>query len=447
MKLRTYSIRLRLLVATAFVIILATAIQVGIAYQVALREVGTISDYHMTQIAHAVRHGLLEPPGQADLNDTEASRARSFFLVVTPLTDSSMVGQPNPANEAHPFSMRQIGQRTFRVFTLYTKTHKVEILQDRAIRSRNARRLALHTVTPALILAPILLLLVWWGISLGLTPLARSRREIARRAPGDLRPLNMAGVPEELKPFIAEINILFERISEAFTAQQNFVGYAAHELRSPLTALRLQVQGLQRATSDETRQVATDRVIAGIDRATRLIDQILMLAREEASGASPERTNLPGIARMAVSDVLPLARVHKTDLGAKLPEEDSDNAFDMNGDAEALRVMLRNLLENAVKYSPESGIVNLLLWREADRLILTIEDNGPGIAADERELVFERFRRGSAQTSPGSGLGLSIVKAIADRHQISITLGHSKALGGLAVSLSIPAAPTQSHAD
>ena len=434
-----YSIRRRLLVVLGLAISIATLIQAGIAYRVALREVDDISDYHMVQIAFALRRGMPEdaaPPREHRPLDGED---RSFSLLISPLPKPSAsempLAEPKPVRG---FSTQQIGGKHFRVFTIPTQTRLIQVMHDEAVRSRNASKLALRTVLPILILGPVLMLIVWWGISRALRPLVTSRKEIARRDANDLRVLQTDGVPEELLPFILEINVLFDRIRKAFAAQQNFVADAAHELRSPLTALRLQVQGLQRACSAETRNVAAERVMTGIDRATRLIEQMLMLAREEASEADNTPCDLRQIVRLALSDVLPLAQARNIDIGANLSDAKKDDDFIVAGNDEALRILLRNLLENAVIYASPDGAVNLSLSATDGGLALCIEDDGPGIPEEERARIFERFRRGRDHEMRGSGLGLSIVRVIAQRHHIRIELGQSAQLHGLAVTLTFP---------
>jgi two-component system OmpR family sensor kinase len=242
-------------------------------------------------------------------------------------------------------------------------------------------------------------------------------------------------VPDELLPFILEINVLFSRIGKAFAAQQHFVADAAHELRSPLAALRLQVQGLQRATTADARNIASGRVMTGIDRATRLIEQMLVLAREEATEPDLAACDLQQVARLALSDVLPMAQARHIDIGANLSEAGNDETTNILGNTEALRILLRNLLDNAVKYAPENGTVNLTLKHGPGNLALSVEDNGPGIHGQERHHLFERFRRGHDHKAGGSGLGLAIVQAIAKRHHIRMELGDSAQLGGLAITL------------
>ncbi|MDB5814024.1 MAG: hypothetical protein JWN23_1141 [Rhodocyclales bacterium] len=436
-----YSIRKRLLLTLGTAIAVATLVQAGISYRVALSEVDTIADYQMVQTAYAMRGHLLEGINPAPGRSPAAGEDRSFVLQTTPLSESQSgapadnAPQTSQSGDARDFSMRRVGGKTFRVFSLHTQTMLLEVMHDMGKRRDMARKLALRTVLPILILGPLLLLIVWWGISHALRPLVTSREEIARRNVSDLHELRTEGAPEELLPFIREINGLFARIGEAFAAQRSFVADAAHELRTPLTALRLQVQALQRATTVEMRNGAVERLVTGIDRATRLIEQMLSLAREEASDAAGASADLPQVARLALSDVLPQAQLRNIDIGADFFDQAQGEPLIVRGSTEAVCALLRNLFENAVKYTSPLGTVNLSLRREDLDIVLTIEDSGPGIPQAERSAVFERFRRGSGHDVEGSGLGLSIVQAIARKNDIRILMARSAALGGLSVSL------------
>jgi two-component system OmpR family sensor kinase len=434
-----YSIRKRLLLTLGTAISLATLVQAAISYRIAISDVNDISDYHMVQLAHAMRGHLSErvnpSPGRP-----VAGEDRSFLLQIMPLPPEQRGASVDNAlqsslGEAPGFSTRQVGKKTFRVFTLHTQTMALEVMHDMGKRSVMAREIALRTILPILVLGPVLLLIVWWGISHALCPLVASREEIARRNISDLHALRTEGAPEELLPFIREINGLFGRIGEAFAAQRSFVADAAHELRTPLTALRLQVQALQRATTATMRDNAIERLLLGIDRATHLIEQMLSLAREEASDSAGAHADLPQVVCLALSDVLPQAQMRNIDIGADFFDHAPAEPFLVRGGAEALRVLLRNLFENAVKYTPHLGVVNLSLRRDGASVVLTIEDSGPGIPQEDRVAVFERFRRGSEHDVEGSGLGLSIVQAIARKNDIRILMDRSTALGGLSVSL------------
>jgi two-component system OmpR family sensor kinase len=208
------------------------------------------------------------------------------------------------------------------------------------------------------------------------------------------------------------------------------VADAAHELRSPLAALRLQLQGLQRAGDDTARAAAIERLSAGIDRATRLVEQLLTLARQESGSTATEPVDLRAIAQLALADVAPAAQARSMDVGLL----DSEAAT-VPGNVEALRMLVRNLLDNAIKYTPPGGQVDVQVRADNGHAVLTVEDSGPGIAPEHRERVMQRFVRETAEGAPGSGLGLAIVLAIAQRHGAVVALDSSPRLGGLRVTL------------
>jgi two-component system OmpR family sensor kinase len=237
---------------------------------------------------------------------------------------------------------------------------------------------------------------------------------------------------------VHELNLLFGRVQTAFDAQQHFVADAAHELRTPLAALRLQAQSLDRAADPEARKVAVGRLTAGIDRATRLVEQLLVLARQEASaanGAATRPVDLAELARRTVGDLVGLAQAKDVDLGLQHADPVA-----VDGQPDALHILLRNLVENAVKYTPQGGTVDIAVRRDQERATISVEDSGPGIPPEERERVFDRFYRIAGSEAAGSGLGLAIIKAIAERHGAVLTLGQSERLGGLAARVAFPVA-------
>jgi two-component system OmpR family sensor kinase len=441
----SHSLRSRLLWFVLAAILLATALQAITAYRGALQQADALFDDHLQQMARSMRSGV--PLG---LPLAEGGSESGFDLYVqiwgpdgTPLFRSTHTELPPRA--VLGFSDVEANGNRYRVYSLQTPSQTVQIAQDLDDRAARARALALNAVLPFVLLTPLLMLAVWWVITRSLAPVERTRREVARRAADDLSPLANEGLPDEVRPLVDELNLLFGRVRGAFETQKNFVADAAHELRSPLTALKLQAQALRRTDADPAaREAAVARLNQGIDRAIRGVEQLLLLAREEAgSGQAPGaagRADLQQVVKLAVADVLPQARNRNIDLGLA-GNPSAQETPEVSGQAEALRILLRNLLENAVKYTPTDGRVDVSLDEQQGQPVLTVEDSGPGIAPENRLRVFDRFFRASdTAQETGSGLGLAIVKAIADRHGAALVLGRSERLGGLKVEVRFAAA-------
>lgn len=450
---RPTSLRLRLLVFLLAAIALAAGVQGVMAYHSALAEADALFDYHMQQTAFALRAGL--PPGAQGLGSATAPEDENHEFIVQVWTNEglrifeSAVGAALPQLAVLGFTNVQARGATYRVFSLQTRSQVIQVAQDMAVRRGMARALALRSLVPLAVMAPLLALAVWWAVSRLLAPVERVRGQLARRQADDLSPVSDAELPDEVQPLVRELNLLFARVQNAFEAQQHFVADAAHELRSPLAALKLQVQGLQRASDEVARTRAVARLEAGIDRATRLVEQLLVLARQEASaaaGAPTAAVDLSEVVRLALADAAPAAQARGIDLGlvagpgAPVPA--------IAGHAEALRILVRNLLDNAVKYTPEGGTVDVALGAGPAGVELSVEDSGPGIPEAEHARVLDRFYRAAqaAQGAAGSGLGLAIVQSIARLHGAVLVLEPAPRLGGLRVALTFPVALQQGAA-
>ena len=432
------SLRTRLLVFLLAAIVLTGAVQGVLAYRGALAEADALFDYHMQQTALALRSGL-PVDAQGNTPGLDPGDDNQEFIVQVWTNEGlrifeSALDAALPQLAVLGFTNVQARGGTYRVFSLQTRSQVIQVAQNMDKRREMARTLALGTLAPLAFMAPLLVLVVWWGVSRSLAPVERVRRQLAQRQADDLSPVSDAQLPDEVQPLVSELNLLFERVRRAFDAQQHFVADAAHELRSPLAALRLQLHGLQRAGDDTARAAAVERLGAGIDRATRLVEQLLTLARQEASaagGAPREVVDLHAVAQLALADVAPAAQARTMDMG--LLESD---AATVHGNAEALRMLLRNLLDNAIKYSPPGGRVDVQIRNMPDQSVqITVEDSGPGIALAHRDRVMQRFVRETADSATGSGLGLAIVQAIAQAHGATVALDASPRLGGLRVTL------------
>ncbi|MDN3921595.1 ATP-binding protein [Roseateles violae] len=427
---RTPSLRRRLMLFLLGAIGLAALAQGLSSYRTALLEADEIFDYQMQQMALSLAGGL---PGRAPPRELEliiqgwTAEGLQLFRSTVPLPQRAVMGFANVEAE---------DGKEYRVLSVQSGGQVLQVAQALSVRQRLAGRLALRTVMPIAIMLPILMLVVGWIVGRSLEPVERVRGQLARRAAQDLSPVAAAGLPIEVRPMVDEMNSLLARLQRSFEQQQHFVADAAHELRSPLTALKLQIQGLQRAPDEAARAQAQQRLAAGIERASHLVEQLLLLARQEAALEPRGPLALEPLLRRLVAEQAGAAQQRGIDLGLLRADP-----LSVPGQPEALALLLRNLLDNAIKYTPPGGRVDVSLLDAGAEARLIVEDSGPGIAEEERERVFDRFYRSeTAHSATGSGLGLAIVKAIAERHGGRIRLDRSATLGGLRCELLLPKA-------
>jgi two-component system OmpR family sensor kinase len=430
------SLRRRLLWLVLAAIAVASLLQASTAYRTALNQADALFDEHLQAIARSIRGGMPFGPG-LDPSDP----ANGFVVQIWGPDGAQIFRSPRsqlPAQAVLGFSDGIAGGVRYRVYSLQTPEQTVQIAQDLDARQARARTMALRAVLPVALLAPLLMLAVWWLIDRSLAPVERTRRQVAARAAGDLSPLPDADLPEEVLPLVRELNLLFGRARQAFETQRSFVADAAHELRSPLTALKLQAQALRRTQDDASRDAAIARLNDGIDRAIELVGQLLALAREEGERQQPPEPqwiDLQDLVRHVVPDVLPQAQARRIDLGMAAGDGEP---LQVRGQPEALHTLLRNLLDNAIKYTPDGGQIDISLALRDRSPCLFVEDSGPGLPESERERVFDRFYRVPGTAAQGSGLGLAIVKAIADAHGATLALDRSPRLGGLRCEVRFP---------
>jgi len=431
------SIRASLLVSLLSVVALSAALGAAITYYDVLRETESLFDYQLRQMALSLRDQGFIPPEQA------AALANDDFDFVVQIwtADGARIYASHPGLALPPravlgFSEIRVGDGTWRMFSTATRDRVIQVAQPLSIRRDLAAQAALRAVAPILALAPILAVAIGWSVGVALRPVRRLAVEVKQRDAAALETVAESGLPAEVSPLVESINALLVRLRSAFDAQRAFVSDAAHELRSPLTALKLQLQLLQRSNDPASREQALAALAAGIERATHLVAQLLTLARTEPGGpqAPLAPTDLAEVARQAVADVVPLADAKSVQMAL-----DAQGDCTVEGDATALRVLVRNLADNAVRYTPQSGRVELAVAGSAAQVLLTVDDSGPGIPTSDRPRVFDRFYRRAGhddggQEQNGSGLGLAIVRSIAQRHGGSVQLMDS-ALGGLRVAV------------
>lgn len=425
------SLRNRLLVFLLGLAALAAAVVAMGTYRAVLGETDALFDYHLRQMAL-----LLRDQGATPAEAVAAIDAQPFDYVVQIWSaDGAEIysSHPEPTPLLPPrallgYSNVEVGGATWRVYSVVTRSRVIQVGQPLALRRSLAARAALRSVTPLLLAAPLVALAVWALVGVSLAPLRPLAALLRTRAAESLEPLPDAGLPAEVAPLVVALNALLLRLQGAFGAQRAFVADAAHELRSPLTALKLQIELLGRSG---TAPQAVAELAAAMQRAQRLVEQLLALARAEPGGAESARmpTDLAEAARQAVADAVPLAATRGTRL-----ELDAPQPLQVLGDAQALRVLVRNLVDNAVRYAGPGAQVQVSLQAQGLQAVLRVDDSGPGIPPAERERVFARFYRRDGQPEPGSGLGLAIVQAVAQRHGAGVALAESP-LGGLRVEI------------
>jgi len=315
----------------------------------------------------------------------------------------------------------------WRVFSLLAGERVLQVAQPMRVRRELAASMALRTIVPLLAVVPLVALLVWFGIARGLRPLREVATAVAERSPRSLEPVAEAGLPAEIRPLVRALNGLLGRLDRAQGAQRAFIADAAHELRSPLTAVDLQAQLAERAASEAERKGALAALKLGLARATHLVEQLLALAREEpgVTDRPMAPVNLGDLARSVIAEYAAMAG--ERDIRFEFAAAHAvPGATVVTGDASGLRVLLGNLVDNALRYTPAGGRVGVDVSRDGAEVVLSVRDSGPGIAPDERLRVFDRFYRVATPATagvPGSGLGLAIAKRVADRHDATIALG------------------------
>jgi two-component system OmpR family sensor kinase len=326
------------------------------------------------------------------------------------------------------------GDDQWRVFAIQQRGLTIQVAQPLSERSRLAFAAAWRTLIPFLVALPLMGYLIWHLVGRELRFLESTAQAIARRTPEALEPIAGEAIPEEIQPLVAALNGLLGRLGSALTQQRHFIADAAHELRTPLTALRLQLQLAERSQDTAERQKAYGMLREGIARATRVVEQLLALARQDpdvpVEGEAP--VDLSELAK-SVADAQAAAAEAK---GLSLTVEASGPVVVM-GERDALRALLENLVDNAIRYTP-TGRVTVRDGPEADGSFLEVEDTGPGIPPAERERVFDRFYRGETATVNGSGLGLAIVRRIAQRHGGDVQLLDASEGAGLRVRVRFP---------
>jgi len=428
------SIRRQLLLWLVAIVVAGVSLAGWLIYRQALAEANELFDYQLQEIAAALPS---EPFAQILGAHSDADEG---VVIQIWNRNGSLMYYSHPRAPLAPraelgFSTERTERGDWRVYGAIVGDNVVQLAQPLSVRNRLAANVALRTLWPLIVLLPFMGLAVWGIVGRGLAPLARVTRALETRRPEALDPLQEERLPLEVRPLVHALNGLLARLAAALDTQKAFVADAAHELRTPLAAVQIQSQLVARAHDEDARREALADLQAGVTRATRLAEQLLALARAEPDGAvEKEALDLRALVEGCVAAHAPLAQRRGIDLGFE-----ESHAATVTADADALRVMFGNLLDNAVKYTPEGGRIDVSLALDPDgRPVVGIADSGPGIPANERDRVFDRFYRDTSARArtdvSGSGLGLAIVRRIAVQHGVELELGDAP-LGGLLVSV------------
>ena len=300
------------------------------------------------------------------------------------------------------------------------RNFRIVVAEAHDLRNRLVRNIALHLVSPLVLGLPVLIFLLWFSISRGLDPLSVLKREIASRKPENLTPLNADSAPGEVRPMVLALNELLRRMTDAMENERRFTSNAAHELRTPLAAIQAHLHAARAAEGEAERLRAMDQLQRGVERGIRLVGQLLTLARLDPEQALPDvqPVSLGEIAQAACAELAPLA-LHR-DQTLELTVE--PGLPPQPGNADMLSMLLANLVDNAIRYTPRSGHVTIQVRQGESGALMEVVDDGPGIPEAQRERVFDRFYRIAGQDKPGTGLGLAICRRIAQLHNARIVL-------------------------
>jgi signal transduction histidine kinase len=423
---------------------LGTLVVAFVTYVVILDEMNEIYDADLRNVAEALgSYRPFDPAEAQEPKPHQPSRsdlpAEAQIVTLTWTHDGRRVYTSDPRVQipfAHTEALTRtvVDGETWIVYTDVSPSGVAQAAQRAAARRLTAAESASKVFPPMIGLALLVSTLMIFALRRGLRPLDQAARFVAERSASSLAPIAVEPLPREISPLALAINGLLAKLDHALSAQRRFLADAAHELRTPVTALQLQLQWLKRSGDEASRQEALAELESGIARSRRLVEQLLEVARADepddaaALAARREPVDLGELARSVVGALSVRAEQRGVDLGAS-----TRAAPVVQGDAHQLTVLLNNLVENALRYTPAGGVVDVEATQLDGQPVLRVVDNGPGIPPDEREAVFDRFYRGRdartlARDPGGSGLGLAIVRAIAEHHQAQVSL-HTPASG------------------
>lgn len=476
----TISIRRRLIANLLITIAFVSLITLGLSYNDARHEVQELFDAQLAQSGRVLQalllpellvgpsddlqkllerftrlpsNGLEKYEDEAHALGHEYERKLAFQvwnrdkqLLLHSATAPLVALSPNaldPVNRG--FSDEIVGAFDWRVFSLWddSEQYLIQVGERYDVRDELTTKISRQLITPSLVSLPFLGLMIWIGIGRGLRPVQKVAEEVTRRDPEYLESMDVGPVPSEIKPLVGSLNRLFDRLKNALETERRFTDDAAHELRTPLAALKTQAQVSLRATDDAERQQALRQVVNSVDRATHLVEQMLTLSRLDPTTTLlvREKINLHELTADVVAQLVPVAMQKNIDV-----EITGSETAIVLVEPISMSILIRNLVDNAIRYTPAHGEVVVNIEQQPDhQVILSVVDTGPGIDPVLQGRVFDRFYRVTGNSSPGCGLGLSIVRRVADLNGLRVELKNKEQGTGLIASVYFYNSATPDH--
>ena len=435
------------------------------------RKINSIFDAQLIEAAHVIKHTVEQSTGPlannlGNINDLFSPNqtylppklwdtlygdalhrydTRRVFQIWS--TDGTLLARTEGApafplaKDTPGFTYSPIGHYSWRVYTLNDEAHQIryQVAQRDDVRSRLVRNIALGNILPDLLIYPISIFIIWFSVRVGLKPLQRTIKEVKARALDHLKPVATDQVPKEIQPLIGEINQLLGRLEEAYGREKRFTADAAHELRTPLAALKTQAQVAETATTPQAYQEALGKINRCVDRCARVVTQLLTLSnlRPDEPLKDIQHVDISKLAIEIIAELVPDALQKNIEISF----DESKQPAKLNGNPTLLQVLMRNLIDNAIRYTPQGGRVEVSTAISPDQhtITLSVSDSGPGVPEELYGRIFDRFYRQLGNQASGSGLGLSIVQQIVELHRAKINVSKPSGHTGLQIKVLFPA--------
>ena len=427
-----YSIKRFLLIYITLAILVIYALISFAAYWVSKEELSELYDANLQQVANSIaaQHLVIKDVthlyshNEVKAVNTIESEEEFYIRVIAENSATLYVSHPEtkvPFTSTLGFSTQKHLNKEWRFYAVKADQETIQVAQSLRLRKNTIKETAISLMASQLLFIPLLVILIFFAIKKALTPLSALTSDIQSRESNNLKPFSVKKMPSEIRPLGLSLNTFMGKVSDTIGLLKRFTSDAAHQLRTPITALKLQLSLIELAKSNEERQSAIQNLKAGIDRSEQLVSQLLTLARIEPNNQIKEFKpfNLLPLIKESIQELLPFAHEKSIDLGVIIAED-----AEMIGVKQDIKVLINNILDNAIRYTPNFGKVDVSIISNSNKIIFEVCDTGPGIKNDDFERVFERFYRGDNKDTKGSGLGLSIVQEIAIQHSAKIQLSN-----------------------